>query len=66
LLSLGLIIFIVSLLIQSLTLLITLVVLSKIILETGTGYCHLLGAVILQNVITRNKVEKALGISDGL
>jgi hypothetical protein len=47
-------------------LLITLVVLSKIILETGTGYYHLLGAVILRNVITRNKVEKALGISGGL
>ncbi|MGC8671925.1 MAG: MFS transporter [Thermoplasmata archaeon] len=66
LLSLGLIIFMVSLLIPPSTFLITLVVLSTIVLGVGTGYYHPLGAAVLQNVVTRNKVGKALGINGGL
>ncbi len=66
LLSLGLIIFMVSLLIPPSTLLITLVVLSTIVLGVGTGYYHPLGAAVLQNVVTRNNLGKALGINGGL
>ncbi len=66
LLSLGLIIFLFSLLIPPSSILMVLVIISTIIMGIGTGYYHPLGAAVLQSVVSKNKIGKALGINGGL
>ncbi len=66
LLSIGLILFLLALLIPPSTILMMIVLLSTIVLGIGTGYYHPLGAAILQNVVSKNKIGRALGINGGM
>jgi len=65
-LSIGMIIFALSLLLPPAALLIALVIISTLILGIGTGFYHPLGAAVLQHTVSKNSLGKALGINGGM
>lgn len=65
-LSIGMIIFALSLLLPPAALLMALVIISTLILGIGTGFYHPLGAAVLQHTVSKNSLGKALGINGGM